>query len=108
MKLEDKRFYNERMVEFENKMVDLRKYLHDKEDSFSSVVTRLKRYEDMQENSMEDKLSNFKKEIGERHVNDFIAEILREKNFYQQEYEKVIKDYLIFEAMKKDIGTRFP
>jgi hypothetical protein len=30
MRLEDKQFYNERMVEFENKMVDLRKYLHDK------------------------------------------------------------------------------
>lgn len=73
MRLEDKRFYNERMVEFENKMVDLRKYLHDKEDSFSSVVARLKKYEDLGENSMEDKLSNFKKEIGERHINEFIT-----------------------------------
>ena len=42
-------------------MVDLRKYLHDKEDSFSSVVARLKKYEELAENTMDDKLSNFKK-----------------------------------------------
>lgn len=35
---------------------------------------------------MEDKLSNFKKEIGERHINEFIAEILKEKSFYRREY----------------------
>ena len=64
MRLEDKRFYSERIVEFENKMVDLRKYLHDKEDSFSSVVARLKKYEELGESTMDDKLSTFKKEIG--------------------------------------------
>jgi len=41
------------MVEFENKMIDLRKYLHDKEDSFSSVVARLKRYEDLAETTLD-------------------------------------------------------
>lgn len=53
MRLEDKQFYNERMVEFENKMVDLRKYLHDKQDSFSSVVARLKKYEDLAESTLD-------------------------------------------------------
>ncbi len=64
MRLEDRQFYNERMVEFENKIIDLRKYLHDKEDSFSSVVARLKRYEEIAESTIEDKLANYKKEIG--------------------------------------------
>lgn len=45
MRLEDKQFYQERIIEFENKMIDLRKYLHDKEESFTSVVTRLRKYE---------------------------------------------------------------
>ena len=44
MRLDDKLFYNERINEFENKIVDLRKYLHDKEDSFSSVIVRLRKY----------------------------------------------------------------
>nr|BAJ97750.1 predicted protein [Hordeum vulgare subsp. vulgare] len=30
-------------------MAELRKYLHDKEDSFTSVILRLKRYEDLSE-----------------------------------------------------------
>jgi hypothetical protein len=47
MNLEESHFYNERIIEFENKIIDLRKYLHDKEDSFSSVITRLKKYEDL-------------------------------------------------------------
>jgi phosphopantetheine adenylyltransferase len=44
MRLEDKQFYQERIIEFENKMIDLRKYLHDKEESFTSVIIRLKKY----------------------------------------------------------------
>jgi len=44
MRLEDKHFYSERIAEFEIKINDLRKYLQDKEDSFSSVISRLKRY----------------------------------------------------------------
>ena len=47
MRLSDRQLYEERLVEFENKMVDLRKYLHDKEESFTSVVARLRRYEDV-------------------------------------------------------------
>ena len=46
-------------------------------------MARLKRYEELGESTMDDKLSTFKKEIGERHVNEFIAEILKEKNFYR-------------------------
>ena len=57
---------------------------------------------------MEDKLSLFKKEIGERHINEFVAEILKEKNFYRNNYEKVIKDYVAFDTMKKELLERFP
>jgi hypothetical protein len=49
MRLSDRQQYEERLVEFENKMADLRKYLHDKEESFTSVIIRLRRYEDLAE-----------------------------------------------------------
>lgn len=57
---------------------------------------------------MEDKLSNFKKEIGERHVNQFIAELLKEKNFYQAQYEGVAKNYLAFQQQYSLIGAKCP
>lgn len=85
------------MVEFENKIVDLRKYLHDKEDSFSSVVTRLKKYEELGESTMDDKLSQFKKDIGDSHINEFFAIVLKEKSFYKKEYDKISKDLVVFE-----------
>jgi hypothetical protein len=108
MRLEDKRLYHERMVEFENKIVDLRKYLHDKEDSFSSVVLRLKQYEELAESPMEDKLSNFKKEIGERHVNQFIAELLKEKDFYRTKFAAVANDYLTYQQTQQLVRERCP
>lgn len=108
MRLEDKRLYHERMIEFENKIVDLRKYLHDKEDSFSSVVLRLKQYEELAESPMEDKLSNFKKEIGERHVNQFIAELLKEKDFYRTKFAAVANDYLTYQQTQQLVRERCP
>ena len=57
---------------------------------------------------MDDKLSLFKKQIGERHINEFVAEILKEKNFYRNNYEKIMKDYVAFETMKKDLLLKFP
>lgn len=57
---------------------------------------------------MEDKLSHFKKEIGERHVNQFIAEILKEKSYYKTEYERMIKDYVLFEELKKLMISEHP
>ena len=57
---------------------------------------------------MDDKLSLFKKQIGERHINEFVAEILKEKNFYRNNYETIMKDYVAFEAMKKDLLEKFP
>jgi len=44
--------------------VDLRKYLQDKEESFTSVVLRLKKYEELSEPTIDDKLKLFKKDIG--------------------------------------------
>ncbi len=46
LRVQDKAFYTERIAEFENRITDLRKYLHDKEETFSAVVTRLKKYEE--------------------------------------------------------------
>ena len=39
--------YHERLIDLENNMNELRKYLQDKEDSFSAIVIRLKKYEDL-------------------------------------------------------------
>lgn len=83
MRLEDKQFYQERMAEFQNKIVDLRKYLHDKEESFSSVVTRLRKYEDLPESTVQEKLHAFRKELGEKSTNEFITEIIKDKNNYK-------------------------
>lgn len=44
LRIEEKKFYSERILDFENSMTELRKYLQDKEESFSSVVSRLKKY----------------------------------------------------------------
>ena len=46
LRVEDKAFFTERIAEFENRITDLRKYLHDKEETFSAVVSRLKKYEE--------------------------------------------------------------
>lgn len=43
-------------------------------------------YEDLGEPTMEDKLYNFKKEIGERSTNEFITELVKERNFYKSEF----------------------
>jgi hypothetical protein len=96
MRLSDRQLYEERLVEFENKMADLRKYLHDKEESFTSVVTRLRRYEDLPEPTTDDKLHAFKKEINERHTNEFIADLIRERNQYQRDCEAMRKHYFAF------------
>jgi hypothetical protein len=107
MRLSDRQFYEERLVEFENKMIDLRKYLHDKEESFTSVIVRLKKYEDLAEQTIEEKLQNFKKEIGERHINDFIADLIREKNYYQTECEAMKKNYFVFAEMRNVLTSRW-
>ena len=57
---------------------------------------------------MEDKLSSFKKEIGERHVNQFIAEILKEKQYFKNEYQRIAEDYIGFQAMKTQLGEVSP
>lgn len=48
-------------MEYENNMTELRKYLQDKEDSFSAIVVRLKKYEDLNEVSLSTKLDRFQK-----------------------------------------------
>jgi hypothetical protein len=48
------------------------------------VITRLKKYEDIYELTLEDKLTTFKKEIGEKHINEFISQVIEEKNYYQR------------------------
>ena len=42
-------------------MNELRKYLQDKEDSFSAIVIRLKKYEDLNEISLTTKLDRYQK-----------------------------------------------
>lgn len=44
-------------------MSDLRKYLQDKEDSFTTVVNRLRKYEDLKEVIIKDKTHQFKNEL---------------------------------------------
>ncbi len=106
MRLSDRQLYEERLVEFENKMVDLRKYLHDKEESFSSVVARFRRYQDLTQPTIEQKLHTFKKEIGERHVHEFIAELIKEKNKYQRQCENMRKHYYAFNQIKNVLINR--
>jgi hypothetical protein len=57
---------------------------------------------------MEDKLSNYKKEIGERHINEFIGDILKEKFYYQQEYLRMTKEFLVLEGVKKTLFEQYP
>lgn len=108
MRLSDRQFYEERLIEFENKMADLRKYLHDKEDSFTSVIVRLKRYEDLAEPPLEDKLHAFKKDIGERHINEFIAQLIRERNHYERQCEAMGKHYFALAEIRNIIIEKYP
>lgn len=107
MRLSDRQLYQQRLVEFENKMADLRKYLHDKEDSFTSVVARLRKYEDLAEPTIQDKLHTFKKEISERHTQEFIANLIKERNQYQRENEVMRKHYFAFNQLRSIIVARF-
>lgn len=41
-------------------------------------------------------------------MNEFIAEIIKEKNYYQLEFEKVKKDFIVFSELKAEILEQFP
>lgn len=56
LKNEEKQFYTERLVEFEVKISELRKFLQDKEDSFTAVLCRLRKYDELSELTLNIKL----------------------------------------------------
>lgn len=51
-------------------MVELRKYLQDKEESFASVVNRLKKYEDLNEVTLDTKLNEFEAALKVSYVDE--------------------------------------
>lgn len=56
-------------------MNELRKYLQDKEQSFSTVVSRLKKYEDINESPLETKLHKLSAELGEQHAGALLKKL---------------------------------
>lgn len=64
-------------------MVELRKYLQDKEESFASVVNRLKKYEDLSEVTLETKLSKFQAELEESSADEFLKKVIEERDKYK-------------------------
>lgn len=47
LRIEETKSFNERIKDFEENMAELRRYLHDKEESFSFVAEKLKRFEEL-------------------------------------------------------------
>ena len=96
------------MIEYDNKISDFRKYLHDKEDTYNSVSLRLKKYEELHEPLIEEKLYAYKEEIEQNSAQDFISELLKEKNYYQEKYEGILKEYGLFTELKGTLFSRCP
>lgn len=64
-------------------MNELRKYLQDKEDSFSAIVIRLKKYEDLNEISLTTKLDRYQKQFKEEPIPKIISELTQERDKYK-------------------------
>lgn len=83
LRVEEKKFYNERILDFETNIIELRKYLQDKEESFSAVVTRLKKYEDLIEVTLETKLHKLSAEFGEDSNPNLLKKLVEERDKYK-------------------------
>ena len=70
-------------------MIELRKYLIDKEESFSSVVQRLGKYEDLSQVSLETKLHHFSAEFNENGGRAFIEKVIEERDHYKALWEEI-------------------
>lgn len=64
-------------------MGELRKFLQDKEDSFSAIVMRLKKYEELCELTLSTKIEKFRREVREGCLEDFIRELTEERDQYK-------------------------
>lgn len=64
-------------------MTELRKYLQDKEESFSSVVSRLKKYEDLTEVTLETKLHKLANELNEEYAGTLLKKLAEERDKYR-------------------------
>lgn len=116
MRVEEKKFYNERLIEFENTMSDLRKYLQDKEDSFTTVVNRLRKYEDLKEVIIKDKTHQFKNELQKPIEHELLKKTTEERDKYRKLYEQtkpeidklsIIKSCLANEAKYEELKICF-
>lgn len=70
-------------------MNELRKYLQDKEDSFTVIVNRLRKYEDLNEVFIKDKVTQFKNDLQKQNLtNDILRNIAEERDKYKKLYEE--------------------
>ena len=85
--MEEKKFYNERLVEFENTINELRKYLQDKEDSFSLIVNRLRKYEDLNEAFIRDKVYQYKNDLQANNQQELFRKLAEERDHFKKLYQ---------------------
>lgn len=88
--------YQERLLELENNMAELRRYLQDKEDSFSAIVMRLKKYEDLNEVSLLTKLDRYKKDFQEEFVTKIFSDLTEERDKYKniwKQFDLQLEDF---------------
>ena len=96
LRIEEKKMYQERLLELENNMAELRRYLQDKEDSFSAIVMRLKKYEDLNEVSLLTKLDRYKKDFQEEFVTKIFSDLTEERDKYKniwKQFDLQLEDF---------------